>query len=82
MTRLPTSTAACARWPRRLVTYSSSRSARPNVHPMVTTAPCPSAARIAPAAIEEKYGSAMSLTISPMTVVCPLAMACACRLAE
>ncbi len=39
--------------------------------------PARSAARATPAAIVEKYGSAMSCTTSPSAVVRPRAMACA-----
>jgi len=34
-----------------------------------------------PAAIEEKYGSAMSCTTTPTIALCPVATALACRFA-
>ena len=43
----------------------------------VTCRPARSAARVTPAAIEEKYGSAMSCTTRPSDVVRPRAIACA-----
>ena len=41
----------------------------------------PSATSMSPAAIEEKYGSEMSRSATPIIVLCPVATALACRLA-
>jgi hypothetical protein len=72
---------ARARWARIVATYSSSRSGLRRVLAMTTTRPRCSHWRITPSAIAEKYGSEMSCTTSPTTLLAPRAIACACGLA-
>ncbi len=77
--RLPVRMIARGRCPRSTRTSSSSRSASRCVTAIVVAMRCSSAARIAPAAIDEKYGSAMSLTRSEIVVDSPFATAWAER---
>jgi hypothetical protein len=63
------------RWRRASSTKASSRSGRCSVEASVTMRPSRSAARATPAAMVEKYGSAMSCTTSPSAVVRPRAIA-------
>ena len=61
-------------------TSSSSRRVSRSVAAIVTTRPTTSAALMTPAAIDEKYGSAMSATSRATVMVEPLATAWAERL--
>ncbi|WNY35508.1 hypothetical protein Q9Q99_20205 [Curtobacterium flaccumfaciens] len=79
--RLTASTTARGRSPATTSSTATSRDGSPPVEVIVTTGPASSAARIAPAAIAAKYGSAMSPTTSARVVVDPRATACACTLA-
>ena len=79
--RLPIRITARARWARISATYSRSAASAAAVLDMQTSSCLASATSIRPAAMEEKYGSAMSCTTTPTIVLCPVATALACRLA-
>ena len=79
--RLPTSTTARARCARISETYSSSPASPAAVLDTQASRPPAWLTSISPAAIEEKYGSAMSWTITPIIVLWPVATALACRFA-
>ena len=79
--RLPIRITARARWARISATYSRSAASVAEVLEMQTSRCRASAASIRPAAMEEKYGSAMSCTTTPIIVLCPVATALACKLA-
>ena len=78
---LPTRTTARARWARISATYSRSASSCAAVLVMHTSSSPASATSMSPAAIEEKYGSEMSRSATPIIVLCPVATALACRFA-
>ncbi len=79
--RLPIRITARARWARISATYRRSAASVADVLDMHTSNCRASATSIRPAAMEEKYGSAMSCTTTPIIVLCPVATALACRLA-
>ena len=79
--RLPIRITARARWARISATYSRSAASEADAGDMQTSSRLASATSMRPAAIEEKYGSAMSWTTTPTIVLCPVATARACRLA-
>ena len=79
--RLPIRITARARWARISATYACSAASAAGVLDMQTSSRCASATSMSPAAIEEKYGSAMSWTTTPTIVLCPVATALACRFA-
>jgi hypothetical protein len=76
--RLPIITAARARCARNDDRYAISRSESRNVLAIITSRWRSSAARITPFAIAAKYGSSMSWTRMPTTLVDDFASACAC----
>ncbi len=78
---LPTSTTARARCARISATYSRSASSCAAVLVMHTSSSAASATSMSPAAIEEKYGSEMSRSATPIIVLCPVATALAWRFA-
>ena len=78
---LPMRTTARARCARISPTYSRSASSLAAVLDMHTRCPLAVAASMSPAAIEEKYGSAMSRKATPIIVLCPVATARAWRFA-
>jgi hypothetical protein len=78
--RLPARITARARWARSIATYCTSRLGLREVVPSVTISPRSSATCMTPAAMAEKYGSAMSWTTSPTVELVPRATAWACRL--
>ena len=79
--RLPIRITARARWARISATYSRSAASVAAAGDMQTSSWRASATSIRPAAMEEKYGSAMSCTTTPTIVLWPVATALACRLA-
>ena len=72
---------ARARWARISAMYCRSAASLAGVLDMQTSSWLVSATAIRPAAIEEKYGSAMSCTTTPTMLLRPVATALACRLA-
>ena len=73
---------ARARCARIMDTYSRSAFSSAGVLDRQTSSWLESATSIRPAAIEEKYGSAMSCTTTPTMLLRPVATALACRFAE
>ena len=67
--RLPTSTTARARWARISATYSRSAASWAAVLVMHTSSRSASATSISPAAIDEKYGSEISRSATPIIVL-------------
>jgi hypothetical protein len=77
--RLPAMMITWGRCPRRVRTICSSRSGERSATATVGINPRACAAVITPAAIDEKYGSSMSLTTRAAVRVEPNAIACADR---